>query len=235
MGRIFPSDYYHHHHYTAFPLLSLSLFVLSIATTLSIVTALCGFLSRKEEEVVVLELEEDTNNGLESPPSNTSEDGAAAEGSEGQSDDGVMSQPLPPPPAMRSASYHYRSSSQASSLLASPAAHKKLVASMSMKVGGQGTRHTSKKDDVFAGGVAMGDKKRDKKLKHEDSVWKKTIILGEKCRVHHDSEEEIVLDEDGNRITPYRPKTSAAPPSMSRQSSAVDVNVQKMDEGDKGI
>nr|GMD48790.1 hypothetical protein DM860_007633 [Ipomoea batatas] len=55
MGRIFPSDYYHHHHYTAFPLLSVSLFVLSIATTLSIVTALCGFLSRKEEEVVVLE------------------------------------------------------------------------------------------------------------------------------------------------------------------------------------
>nr|GMD47592.1 Phosphatidylinositol 3,4,5-trisphosphate 5-phosphatase [Ipomoea batatas] len=133
---------------------------------------------------------------------------------------------------MRSASYHYRSSSQASSLLASPAAHKKLVASMSMKVGGQGTRHTSKKDDVFAGGVAMGDKKRDKKLKHEDSVWKKTIILGEKCRVHHDSEEEIVLDEDGNRITPYRPKTSAAPPSMSRQSSAVDKRDKKLKHED---
>nr|GMD45871.1 Phosphatidylinositol 3,4,5-trisphosphate 5-phosphatase [Ipomoea batatas] len=64
--------------------------------------------------------------------------------------------------------------------------------------------------------------KRDKKLKHEDSVWKKTIILGEKCRVRHDSEEEVVFDEDGNRITSYRPKTSAAPPSMSRQSSAVD-------------
>nr|GLL37973.1 uncharacterized protein LOC109190921 [Ipomoea trifida] len=157
MGRIFPSDYYHHHHYTAFPLLSVSLFVLSIATTLSIVTALCGFLSRIVAAGVT--------------------GGAQEAGGEHEHEGG-----------------------------------------------GQGTRHTSKKDDVFAGGVAMGDKKRDKKLKHEDSVWKKTIILGEKCRVHHDSEEEIVLDEDGNRITPYRPKTSAAPPSMSRQSSAVDIN-----------
>ncbi|XP_019197071.1 PREDICTED: uncharacterized protein LOC109190921 [Ipomoea nil] len=220
MGRIFPPDYYHHHHhYTAFPLLSLSLFVLSIATTLSIVTALCGFMSSKEEDVQEgVEKDGDKNNGdkndggdtLTSPPSNNSEDEEAAEDEE-------TSPPLPPPPAMRSASYHHRSSSQVS--LMGPPAKKKLASSMSMKVAGLGSSQAPKKDDIFAG---AGEKKRDKKLKHEDSIWTKTIILGEKNKVRNDSQEEIVYDEDGNRITPYHPKTSTAPPPMSRQSSAVD-------------
>lgn len=226
MGRIFPPDYHHHHHYSTFPLLSLSLFILSIATTLSIVTALCGFLNRKEEGGAEVGVDKDGDNSeknkggetLMSPTANNGEaqDEAAAEVGEGQNDDGSMNQPLPPPPSMRSASYHYRSSSQASP----GPAHTKLASSMSMRVPGMGSRQASKRDDVFGGGGG-GDKKRDKKLKHEDSIWKKTIILGEKCKVHDEDEDEILYDEEGNRITPYHPKTSSTVP-MSRQSSAID-------------
>ncbi|THU48277.1 hypothetical protein C4D60_Mb09t24540 [Musa balbisiana] len=47
----------------------------------------------------------------------------------------------------------------------------------------------------------------------EDSLWKKTIILGEKNRISTDDEEEVV-DENGNRQRHYHPKTP-----RSRQTS----------------
>nr|XP_018674999.1 PREDICTED: uncharacterized protein LOC108951517 [Musa acuminata subsp. malaccensis] len=48
----------------------------------------------------------------------------------------------------------------------------------------------------------------------EDSIWKKTIILGEKCKVSSDDEEEEVAGEKGNRQKHYHPRTP-----RSRQTS----------------
>ncbi|CAL9182851.1 unnamed protein product [Musa hybrid cultivar] len=43
----------------------------------------------------------------------------------------------------------------------------------------------------------------------EDTIWKKTIILGEKCKVGSDDEEEemVAVDENGNRQRSYRPRS----------------------------
>ncbi|KAI3792787.1 hypothetical protein L2E82_06678 [Cichorium intybus] len=85
--------------------------------------------------------------------------------------------PLPLPPAMvnlRAASFHVRSNSNLSQ-------KGKLSSSMSMR-SIRGYKKASKKE-------AKRDKK---KLTHEDSIWKKTIILGEKCRVPDDEDEAIV-------------------------------------------
>ncbi|KAL7166489.1 hypothetical protein ACSBR2_037208 [Camellia fascicularis] len=113
--------------------------------------------------------------------------------------------PLPPPPGLRGvASCHYRTSSTQS--------ESKLLSSMSTRVQGIGMsfRQQSKREDP-------NDKKRDKKLKHEDSIWKKTIILGEKCRVP-DEDDVILYDEKGNRIPTFHTKTPGSLP-VSRQTS----------------
>ncbi|KAF2287041.1 hypothetical protein GH714_037122 [Hevea brasiliensis] len=64
--------------------------------------------------------------------------------------------------------------------------------------------------------------KKKGKLKHEDSVWMKTIILGEKCKVP-DEDEPVIYDGKGNRISTYHPKLPGSL-SISRQNSFVDVN-----------
>lgn len=64
--------------------------------------------------------------------------------------------------------------------------------------------------------------KKNGKMKHEDSVWMKTIILGEKCKVP-DEDEGVIYDGKGNRISTYHPKTSSSRP-VSRQNSQIDPN-----------
>ncbi|CAA0838054.1 Unknown protein [Striga hermonthica] len=58
--------------------------------------------------------------------------------------------------------------------------------------------------------VSMKVKEKEKKkLKHEDSIWKKTIILGEKCRVPEEEDDETIFyDEKGNRIPAYHHRKS---------------------------
>ncbi|WOL14036.1 hypothetical protein Cni_G22816 [Canna indica] len=58
--------------------------------------------------------------------------------------------------------------------------------------------------------------RRERKGESEDTIWKKTIILGEKCKVASDEEEEevVVVDEKGNRQRYYHPRTP-----KSRQAS----------------
>ncbi|KAK9273632.1 hypothetical protein L1049_018442 [Liquidambar formosana] len=59
------------------------------------------------------------------------------------------------------------------------------------------------------------------KLKTEDSVWMKTIILGEKCRVPDEEDDAILYDDKGNRISTYHPKTPRSLP-VSRTNSFID-------------
>lgn len=122
----------------------------------------------------------------------------------------IENKELPPPPrlaSLRASSYHIGSSSNASQ-------GAKLTSSMSMRLTGglKGLKKGSKRYDNNK------DKKPDNdKLTREDSVWKKTIILGEKCRIPDEDEDDIILDENGQRITTFHRKQSCS--SLSRQSS----------------
>ncbi|KAG6473826.1 hypothetical protein ZIOFF_067744 [Zingiber officinale] len=62
--------------------------------------------------------------------------------------------------------------------------------------------------------------RKERKGEGEEMIWKKTIILGEKCKVASDEEEEevVVVDEKGNRQRYYHPKTPRSR-HTSRQNS----------------
>ncbi|KAJ4709042.1 Phosphatidylinositol 3,4,5-trisphosphate 5-phosphatase [Melia azedarach] len=87
--------------------------------------------------------------------------------------------------------------------------------------------------------VHNNNKKKKKKagiLKTEDSVWKKTIILGEKCRPDEE-DDGIIYDNKGNKITAYHKKTQSNY-SLSRTSSRVDHDIRASPVGrdkDKGV
>ncbi|KAJ0971335.1 hypothetical protein J5N97_019294 [Dioscorea zingiberensis] len=76
-------------------------------------------------------------------------------------------------------------------------------------------------------------RKREKQEKDEEeeedqeSLWKKTIILGDRCRIPSDEEgEAVVFDRRGNRVRNYRPRTPRSLPvsrSNSFMSSSDDV------------
>ncbi|CAH1427686.1 unnamed protein product [Lactuca virosa] len=124
---------------------------------------------------------------------------------------------LPPPPrlaSIRASSYHVGPSSNTSH-------GAKLTSSMSMRLSGRlkGLKKGSKKENDNG-----KDKEYDTdKLQREDSVWKKRIILGEKCRVPDEDEDDIIYDEHGMRITTFHGKQSGL--SISRQSSDASQNV----------
>lgn len=126
----------------------------------------------------------------------------------------TINKPLPLPPSMvklRAASFHVRSSSNASQ-------KGKLSSSMSMRSIG-GYKKASKKET----------KRGKNKLSHEDSIWKKTIILGEKCRVPDDEDEAILYDEKGMRIPTFRRKQTSGL-QISRQNSTFESNdIEKED------
>lgn len=60
-------------------------------------------------------------------------------------------------------------------------------------------------------------------FKHqEDSVWKKTIILGERCRVPRDDDDDDLklYDEKGHKIMTYHPKSHSNLIQYSRHSTS---------------
>ncbi|OIW12073.1 hypothetical protein TanjilG_15313 [Lupinus angustifolius] len=58
------------------------------------------------------------------------------------------------------------------------------------------------------------------KLKPDESVWMKTIILGEKCNPDEE-EDAIIYERKGEKISAYHPKKSTSM-SLSRQWSYID-------------
>ncbi|KAJ7966410.1 putative Transmembrane protein [Quillaja saponaria] len=69
--------------------------------------------------------------------------------------------------------------------------------------------------------VARNWDQKKGKFKSEDSVWKKTIILGGKCKVP-DEEDAVIYDCKGNKIPAYHPRTTSSISAFSRQSSFTD-------------
>ncbi|KAK4388734.1 Retrovirus-related Pol polyprotein from transposon TNT 1-94 [Sesamum angolense] len=183
-----------------------------------LVSLLCGVLGRKKASSPDGEAEkrdDNTDGGATQMPQDQLTKPSAAESTEDQARDTAQPTsndqqvPLPPPPGrqqfLRAASCHHqpeRSNSMTS----------KLVSSLSMRVsnGMPGRQFSRREDKPWS---------KDKKLKPEDSIWKKTIILGEKCRVRDDDEDNILYDEKGNKIATFHQKPQTAAMSFSRHTT----------------
>ncbi|CAK7352912.1 unnamed protein product [Dovyalis caffra] len=83
-------------------------------------------------------------------------------------------------------------------------------------------------------GEEKNNQKKKGKLKHEDSVWMKTIILGEKCKVP-DEDEAVIYDGKGKRISTYHKKASSSFSAMSRQNSQIDLKAIPSQDREKGV
>ncbi|KAM6541838.1 hypothetical protein CsatB_006285 [Cannabis sativa] len=64
-------------------------------------------------------------------------------------------------------------------------------------------------------------KKGKRKMDHQESIWMKTIILGEKCKVSDEEEEAVIYERKGKKISAYHPRTGSSL-SISRQSSFIN-------------
>ncbi|KAK4367271.1 hypothetical protein RND71_015151 [Anisodus tanguticus] len=217
MGRKIPLGEVHPNH----PLIYFLFLTASIVSIIGIVSSLCGLLERikgspagdsKENAAVVSTSQNEPENAKISDANNE-------ESSDKRSEENILQPPLPPPPAMRAvASHNLRTNSMAPTRVSRSnssikSIQRKLSTSMSMKV------------TAFSGALTQRREKINSKLKHEDSIWKKQIILGEKCKVpnHDEDDDTVIYDENGNKISPYYPKQLNVL-SMSRQSSEIDAN-----------
>ncbi|KAL0330690.1 UNVERIFIED_CONTAM: hypothetical protein Sangu_1614500 [Sesamum angustifolium] len=193
------------------------------------VSLLCGVLGRKKASSPDGEAEkrdDNTDGGATQMPQDQLTKPSAAESTEDQARDTAQPTsndqqvPLPPPPGrqqfLRAASCHHqpeRSNSMTS----------KLVSSLSMRVsnGMPGRQFSRREDKPWS---------KDKKLKPEDSIWKKTIILGEKCRVRDDDEDNILYDEKGNKIATFHQKPQTAAMSFSRHTTVPTCTTNNQEE-----
>lgn len=206
------------------PLLSRSFIFAFILSTVTIISLLCAKKKKKRappSNNPARKITEDTKPLVSTTNKRTSE--VAHVKTENKTGDPPPLEPptpqqkeLPPPPRLaniRASSYHVGSSSNTSN-------GAKLTPSMSVRLSGRlkGLKKGSKKENDNG-----KDKEYDTdKMQREDSVWKKRIILGEKCRVPDEDEDDIIYDEHGMKITTFHRKQSGL--SISRQSSDASQN-----------
>lgn len=238
MGRNIPLGEVHPIHHS---LVYFSFMIACVSATIAIFSSLCGsFTKKKSPPPSTSSNTRDNNensftNGITSPKETSpkydmSFKGNSTDQPQLQGEElAILQQPLPPPPSMRATSSN---NSNISAKSMTPTTHSrsnssnssqgKLSTSVSMRAfgGALGSRQASRREDSN-----YDKRKRDKKLsKDDDSIWKKQIILGEKCKIPADEDDDTFLyDEDGNRISAYHPKPITL--SISRQSSNIEEDV----------
>ncbi|CAI0381647.1 unnamed protein product [Linum tenue] len=80
-------------------------------------------------------------------------------------------------------------------------------------------------------------KNKREKMRNEDSVWMKTIILGEKCKVPDQEDDmDVIFDGKGRKVSTYHPRTMSSY-GLSRTNSSIDHTAipsssQSLDGGD---
>lgn len=218
MGRRIPTD---ETSLLIHPLLSLSLFVAGMAATVAIITALCSFRrkssQRSSSQSPDLKPEESSDVGnatnAEQPTTMAATTTTTTPQQDSETDqeneDGRMSKELPLPPGMMySGQLQYGNHDTTKTQMKKSASERRLLSHLSIKL--PRSLSMAKKDKVKE---EYNKRKNNGKLKPEDSIWMKTIILGEKCKVP-DDEEPVIYDAKGRRIPAYHPK--------SRQSSFID-------------
>lgn len=201
MGRNFPRV----EKLTSAPsIVSISLLIACIVATFVVVSSLCGLSRKKQSSAEKKSDEEPANLQINT----ATEDTKLKRKSSNKSVLASSERPRSPPKLKhaRSSSYHFQTNSSAS--------FGKSWSSTSMRLQGgmNALRQSSVRGDRFK-------EWKQKTFEHEDSIWKKQIILGEKCKVPDEDDDTILYDEKGERYLTYHPKKPATLPSLSRQCS----------------
>ncbi|KAL1833242.1 hypothetical protein DCAR_0103316 [Daucus carota subsp. sativus] len=205
MGRTFPRvEQLKNAHSTA----AILLLTACIVATFVVISALCGF-SRKKQSSSKRKSEEPVGSQINTATEDTNLKRNASKKAELVSSE----RPRSPPQLKRSrsSSYHFHTSSSESL--------GRIRSSMSLRLQGgmKSLRQSSVRDDHFK-------EWKEKTFRHEDSIYKKKIILGEKCRVPDEDDDTVLYDEKGDKFLSYHPKRPATLPSLSRQSSAHEMH-----------
>ncbi|KAG9455647.1 hypothetical protein H6P81_000155 [Aristolochia fimbriata] len=190
-------------------LITLSIHVVFMAAVVAVVASLCGNRGKKssKSESSSNRAGEDGNNNAETTPTADAM-GLGLEEEESQKvetpTEEVPLYPLPLPQSLRPLPEGHRVPPMKS------ASTRHLKVSLSVKMPSKITR------------IRTTAREHRLNKKTDDCIWKKTIILGEKCRVPSvGDEEDFVFDENGNKIVPYTPRTPRSLP-VSRSVSLID-------------
>lgn len=228
MGRKFPA--YSDNISFIHQLLYFSSLIATFAATIAIITAICSVRFRRKSspppptKVDPLNIPNDLKlnpSSSSSPPPTTetisnSEHVASIERSEQnnfttetENNEEVQIKELPLPPSMlapKEPSSLYNNSN-----LKKVASERRASFSLSLKMPRSLSvaRNWDNKEDKHKG-----------KVKTEDSVWMKTIILGEKCVP--DEEDPVIYEGKGKKISAYHPKSYS---TISRQNSFLEADV----------
>lgn len=215
MGRRIPSD----ENLLIHPEFSFSLLAMGMVASIAMIAALCGVRSRKK------------SSPLSSPPLNKTEENSVVSNSASTTvkiTSSKAAEPvelensshnkkpqikeLPLPPSMQS-----MKESHSCNLLTKSSSERRLPMSLSMKL--PRSLSTARREENRRKEENHQQKKGN--LNSEDTVWMKTIILGEKCKVPAEDDAAVIYDGKGNRISAYHPKTPSMF-SLSRQCSFKD-------------
>ncbi|KAH7574393.1 hypothetical protein ACOSQ2_008779 [Xanthoceras sorbifolium] len=229
------------------PLFTLTLLVAGLAATVSMILALC--IRRKSsspnqssqsspEFKTSEELHDNPPQSGETttmvPPSTQATTTGLESEDKTTENDGLQNKELPLPPAMKT----LRETNSCNNLAKSTSTRKVDITNIKKSMS---TRKTEKSLSIkmprslSVMAQDREEKNRKKgKLKHEDSIWTKTIILGEKCKVSDEDDDAIIYDNKGNKIPAYHKKTQSTM-SLSRQNSQIDQTVIPGKDKDKRI
>lgn len=204
MGRKTPLD----ESFLVHPVLSFLVLAIGMAAAIAMITGLCGVRSRKKSSTSSSAAED--KSVAFNPPStlpNVAAENAQTENATEKADPVIKELPLPP--AMK-----LMGETSPNNQISKCMSERKLKINMSMKVPRSlsVSRHGDQKDD--------NGRHKKGKIKADDSVWMKTIILGEKCKVANE-DEAVIYEGQGKKISAYHPRTASSI-SFSRQSSFID-------------
>ncbi|CAN1162641.1 hypothetical protein LINPERPRIM_LOCUS1069 [Linum perenne] len=229
MGRRIPSPndnyYYYYNLESPHPLLSLSLFIAGMVAIITITTTLCGYGAEKKLDSKSSLSPKSNQLGRDEISESDQTDGSQAESED--EDGGEKGLPLPPSKnAQLTETYSCNNFSRNTSV-----SRRNMSKAMSMNL----KRSVSEAKKQY-----KAEKKERKKLKNEDSVWMKTIILGEKCKVPDDDEEDeeeettgVLVDGKGRKVRAYHPRTMSSY-ALSRTNSSLDHTASQSMEGSEG-
>jgi len=210
------------------PFLHFSLFAASFAATIAIITTICSFRFRRKSEPIPPKAEPlDTTNDLNksSPPSTAvdtkesvsskheheHENSPPIEKTETDNND-FMIKELPLPPAML-----HPKESFSSNNMKRVTSERRTSFSLSIKM-----PTLPRNLSIAKNWDHLKEEKFKPLVKTEESVWMKTIILGDKC-VPDEEDDPVIFEGKGKKISAYHPKTiSSMSMSISRQNSFHD-------------
>jgi len=206
------------------PFLHFSILAASFAATIAIITTICSFRFRRKSEPTPPKAEPldttnetavDTKESVSSKHEHEHENSPPIEKTEQKSEtenNEFMIKELPLPPAM----LHPKESFTPNNMKRA-ASERKTSFSLSLKM-----PTLPRNLSIAKNWDHLKEEKFKPLVKTEESVWMKTIILGDKC-VPDEEDDPVIFEGKGKKISAYHPKTiSSMSMSVSRQNSFLD-------------